>query len=102
MPQLVLPEFASERISGRQSRWRSEAFGAALSAAVILRVGSPYFAADLPDEWAHWAMAVAGTLGLLVALAFAALMIRGARHHRSMLAHMQAGIPLSRPQTSPD
>lgn len=102
MPQLMLPEFASERISGRQSRWRSDAFGAALSAAVILRVGSRYFAADLPGDSAQWAMAVAGTLGLLVALAFAALMIRGARRHRIMLARMQAGIPLSPPQTGPD
>ena len=102
MAQLMLPEFASERISGRQSRWRSEAFGVALSAAVMLRAGSRYFAADLPGESAHWAMAVAGALGFLVALVFATLMIRSVRHHRSLLARMQAGVPLSSPQTSPD
>ena len=36
----LLPQFASERIAGRQSRWRSETFGLALSAAVVLRAGA--------------------------------------------------------------
>ena len=95
MAQLLLPQFASERIAGPQSRWRSEAFGVALSAAVILRAGGGYFASDLPGESAHWAMAVAGMLGLLVALAFALLLLRSARHHERLLARMQAGVPLA-------
>ena len=95
MAQLLLPQFASERIGGRQSRWRSEAFGVALSAAVVLRAGGGYFRPDLPGESAHWAMAAAGMLGLLAALAFALLLLRSARHHRQLLARMQAGVPLT-------
>lgn len=95
MAQLLLPQFASERIAGPQSRWRSEAFGVALSAAVILRAGGSYFASDLPGESARWAMATAGMLGLLAALAFALLLLRSARHHKRLLARMQAGVPLA-------
>ena len=101
MAQLLLPQFASERIGGAQSRWRSEAFGVALSAAVILRAGGGYFAPDLPGESAHWALATAGMLGLLSALAFALLLLRSARHHERLLARMQAGVTLE-PVESPD
>ncbi len=106
MAQLLLPQFASERIGSEQSRWRSEGFGVAISAAVVLRAGSSYYAADLPGEWANWAMAAAGTLGLLVALAFALLLLRSARHHKRLLARMQSGVSLSpqemRPRVSQD
>lgn len=95
MAQLLLPQFASERIGGSQSRWRSDAFGVALSVAVVLRAGGGYFAADLPGDSARWAMAVAGTLGLLVALAFALLLLRSARHHERLLARMREGVPVS-------
>ncbi|MEE8422851.1 MAG: NnrS family protein [Dehalococcoidia bacterium] len=101
MAQLLLPQFASERIGGPQSRWRSEAFGVALSAAVVLRAGGGYFKAELPGESAHWAMAVAGMLGLLAALAFALLLLRSARHHERLLARMRAGVPLSPSETAP-
>jgi hypothetical protein len=95
MAQLLLPQFASERMGGAQSRWRSEAFGVALSAAVVLRAGGGYFGPDLPGESARWAMAAAGMLGLLAALAFALLLLRSVRHHRRLLARVQAGVPLS-------
>ena len=95
MAQLMLPQFASERIGGPQGRWRSEAFGVALSVAVVLRAGGGYFGPDLPGESARWAMAVAGMLGLLAALAFALLLLRSARHHERLPARMQAGVPLT-------
>ena len=53
-----------------------------------------YFEPNLPGESARWAMAAAGTLGLLAALAFALLLLRSARHHRQLLARMQVGVPL--------
>ncbi len=95
MAQLLLPQFASERIGGPQSRWRSEAFGVALSVAVVLRAGGGYFGPDLPGDSARWAMAGAGMLGLLVALAFALLLLRSARHHERLLARMKEGVPIS-------
>lgn len=101
MAQLLLPQFASERMRGPQSRWRSEAFGVALSAAVVLRAGGGYFAADLPGESARWAMATAGMLGLLAALAFALLLLRSARHHERLLARMQSGVPLTAKEAPP-
>ena len=94
MAQLMLPEFAAIRIGGRAERWRTRGFGVALSAAVVLRAGGSYFRDDLPGTSAYWAMALAGLLGLLVALAFAVLMMRGARQHRRLLARIQAGLPV--------
>jgi hypothetical protein len=101
MAQLLLPQFASERIGGPQGRWRSEAFGVALSAAVVLRAGGGYFGPDLPGESARWAMAAAGMLGLLAALAFALLLLRSARHHERLLARMRSGVPLSPSESTP-
>ena len=73
----------------------------ALSAAVVLRAGGGYFAADLPGESARWAMATAGMLGLLAALAFALLLLRSARHHERLLARMQSGVPLTAKEAPP-
>jgi hypothetical protein len=91
MAQLLLPEFASERITGRQRLWRSVIFGAGLSLAVVLRAGGRYFAADLEGDGAQWAMAAAGALALALTIVFAVLVLRSRSQHRQMLARIESG-----------
>lgn len=90
MAQLVLPEFASERLAGRQGAWRGLAFGTLLSIATILRAGSRFFAPGLPADVVNWSMAVAGTITLGVVLVFAFLFLRSVRNHAITLAKFAA------------
>jgi hypothetical protein len=95
MAQLILPEFASERIAGRQGRWRSLTFGVGLSVAVILRAGGHYFAGDLGRQGSSWSMALAGVIALTLTLVFTMLLVRSRRQHARMLADLEAGIPVT-------
>ncbi|MEX2229842.1 MAG: hypothetical protein WEB13_09425 [Dehalococcoidia bacterium] len=90
MAQLVLPEFASERLAGRQGAWRGLVFGALLSLATVLRAGSRFFARELPADVVNWSMALAGVLALTVVIAFALLFLRSVRNHGAMLAKVAA------------
>jgi hypothetical protein len=92
MAQMVLPEFAAERLRGPQARWRSAGFGVALSLAALLRAGARFVAPPLPHEVAYWLMAVAGVVGFVAIIAFAFLLARSVRRHRALLAQMT--IPL--------
>ena len=79
MAQLVLPEFAGERLVGRQRAWRGIGFGVLLSIAAALRAGARLFEEQLPGETDQWMMALAGTIALGVIAAFAWLYVRGVR-----------------------
>jgi hypothetical protein len=100
MAQMVLPEFASERLAGRQGAWRGIAFGAALSVATVLRAGSRLLAGRAPAEAINWSMAAAGTIALAVLLVFAYLFARSLRNQRALFARVAAmtagdrGVPL--------
>lgn len=90
MAQLVLPEFASERLVGRQGAWRGPAFAVLLSIATVLRAGSRFFAPELGTDVVNWAMAVAGLIALGVVLVFAFLFLRSVRNHGITLAKVAA------------
>jgi hypothetical protein len=85
MAQLVLPEFAGERLVGRQGAWRGIAFAAALSAATGLRAGARLFGEQLPGAWDHWLMAAAGVLALAVVGGLGFLFVRSWRGYRHVL-----------------
>ena len=81
MAQLILPEFASERITQRPAAWRGAAFGGVLSVAALLRGGLPW--ADRIHGDDHYrAMAAAGLLALFAVAAFGLLYWRARRRHR--------------------
>lgn len=89
MAQLMLPEFASERIAHPPSQWRGPAFGAALSLAALLRGVLPW--ADIGDGTEYYRMmAVAGTIALLAVAAFAFLFLRARRRHVAYVANLSA------------
>jgi hypothetical protein len=89
MAQLILPEFASERISYPPSVWRGPAFGAVLSLAALLRGGLPW-AGLLDGDDQYRAMAVAGLLALVAVAAFALLYWRARRRHARFTARITA------------
>jgi hypothetical protein len=90
MAQLVLPEFASERFTGRQGAWRGIALGALLSVATLLRVGGRFLAGELPPDVINWAIATSGVIALSVIVIFAFLFARGVRHHRALRERFEA------------
>jgi hypothetical protein len=90
MAQMVLPEFASERLAGRQGAWRGLAFGVLLSIATILRAGSRLLAGRASPDLINWSMAAAGTIALGVLLVFAYLFARSLRNQRAILAKVAA------------
>jgi hypothetical protein len=90
MAQLVLPEFASERFSGRQGAWRGIALGGLLTLATLLRIGGRFLAGAVPPDVINWAMASSGAIALSVMLVFAVLFARGVRHHRALRERFEA------------
>ena len=72
MAQLILPEFAGERLRRPPSAWRGTVLGLALATATALRVGARLFEDSLSSDAFYWLMAVAGTIALavIVILAF--------------------------------
>jgi len=89
MGQLILPEFASERLTRSPGRWRGRVFGAALSVAALLRGVVPLAGAF--DEQRYWLMAVAGVLGLGSMIVFAFIYLRARSSHRAYLAKIAGG-----------
>ncbi|MCC6238017.1 MAG: NnrS family protein [Dehalococcoidia bacterium] len=85
MAQMILPEFAGERLLGRQSAWRGVAFGLALVAATALRAGARLFSPWLPSAVVWWSMSVAGLLALLVIGSLGYYFWRGVRSHGLVL-----------------
>ncbi|MFN8637983.1 MAG: hypothetical protein U0360_00640 [Dehalococcoidia bacterium] len=77
MAQMILPEFAGERLLGRQAAWRGMAFGVALTIATVLRAGARPLAAWLPSAVVWWSMSVAGVLALGVVAALGWFFLRG-------------------------
>ena len=94
MAQMILPEFAGERLLGRQAAWRGAAFGAALVVATTLRAGARLFSPWLPSAVVWWSMSLAGLLALLVIGALGYYFWRGVRSHGLVLeaaAHFGEG-----------
>ncbi|MCK9485141.1 MAG: hypothetical protein M0R73_00295 [Dehalococcoidia bacterium] len=79
MAQLMLPEFASERIVNPPVPWRGAAFGLALSAAAVLRGVLPW--AGLAGDHADWGMALGGGIGIIAVAVFGYLYWRARRGH---------------------
>lgn len=88
MAQLILPEFASERLVARPSEWRGAVFGATLSAAALLRGLLPWWGVE--GTLRHWLYAVAGALGLAAVGGFAGLYVRARHRHDAYLARLAA------------
>lgn len=81
MAQMILPEFAGERLLGRQVAWRGVAFGLALTSATALRAGARLFAPWLPSAVVWWCVSVAGMLALAVVGALGWYFVRGIRSY---------------------
>jgi heme exporter protein D len=86
MSQLILPEFASERLVARPWRHRGLAFGVALTVAAVHRGVLPW--AGLEGDARYREMAVGGAIGLASVAAFAFLYVRALRRHRAYLARI--------------
>ena len=71
MAQLILPEFASERLVRRPSRRRGPVFAAALLVAMLLRVVVPM--TSMPDDVRFASMALGGTIAWIAVGVFAGL-----------------------------
>ncbi|MGE3960510.1 MAG: hypothetical protein AB7F65_02360 [Dehalococcoidia bacterium] len=87
MAQLILPEFASERLVRHPGAWRGPFFGAAISLVALLRGVLPLAGLGGMDRW--WAMAVAGSLGWTAVGVFAVLLWRASRAHRAYLQRIE-------------
>lgn len=83
MAQLILPEFASERLVRPPSRWRSLALASALVGAVVLRGLVPLWGVDATTR--SWSMAAGGSLALVAVAAFGVLFVRARRTHLAYL-----------------
>ena len=72
MAQLILPEFAGERLRRSPSAWRGTGLALALAAATALRTGARLFEDQLSTDAFYWLMSIAGTLalGAIVILAY--------------------------------
>lgn len=92
MAQLILPEFASERLVRQPSKWRGAAFGAALSAAVVLRGVLPWLGdrAGIEGDLRWSLMGVGGLVGLGAIVAFALLYWRARRSHTAYRRRVEA------------
>lgn len=88
MAQLMLPEFASERITNPPAVWRGAAFGLALSLAVVFRSLAPLAGIEGDLRW--WFMALAGLITLVATTAFGLLFWRARRRHVAYMTKINA------------
>ncbi|MBX7110980.1 MAG: hypothetical protein K1X87_03920 [Dehalococcoidia bacterium] len=86
MGQLILPEFASERLVRQPAQWRGRVFAVALPLAAVFRGVLPL--AGLSGEARYWSMSIGGLLGLASVIAFAVLYWRARQNHRTYLARV--------------
>lgn len=96
MAQLVLPEFASERLVRAPGAWRGPFFGITLTLATALRGVGPLAGVQGDLRW--WSMAVAGVLGWIAVATLSVLFWRARRSHRAYLRRIarfqQDGLPV--------
>ena len=88
MGQLLLPEFASDRMSHPPAAWRGAAFGVAFSLAAALRGVLPWI--GVHGRGGDWAMAVGATIALVAVAVFGGLYRQARRRHVAYLARMAA------------
>lgn len=86
MAQLILPEFASERLVRQPAQWRGRVFAVTLPLAAVFRGLIPL--AGLTGEARYWSMSVGGLLGLGSVAVFAVLYWRARQSHRAYLARI--------------
>jgi len=86
MAQMILPEFASERLVRRPSRRRGPVFAALLVLAVVSRGIVPLM--PVTDGVRFTSMAIGGTLALVAVAAFGVLFIRARRAHLEYLRRL--------------
>ncbi len=86
MAQLILPEFASERLVRQPSRARGPLYAAALLSAMLLRGVVPL--ASLPDNVRFTSMLLGGMFAWIAAGVFAVQFIRARRAHLDYLGRM--------------
>jgi hypothetical protein len=93
MANLVVPDMAVQRITGRQTFWRGVTFSLALSLVVLLRAGDELLGGVLSadDRYRHWAYAAGIAMATL--LAFGWLLIRAAREQPIILTEVGAAQP---------
>jgi hypothetical protein len=81
MAQLILPEFASERLVRAPGGWRGPFFGLALSVTAGMR--GLLLLAGVQGDARWWVMATSGVLVWLVLATFTWLAWRASRSHRA-------------------
>ncbi len=85
MAQLILPEFAGERLRRPPGAWRGTGLALALAAATALRASARLFEDQLSFEAFHWLMSIAGTLALAVIVILAYYFWRALRGMRDII-----------------
>ncbi len=98
MAQLILPEFAGERLRAPPGAWRGTGLGLALALATALRAGARLFDGSLSGDAIHLLMAVAGAIAFGVILVLAYYFQRALRGFKDIIALAEsrmrsAGVP---------
>ncbi|MDA1147545.1 MAG: NnrS family protein [Chloroflexi bacterium] len=92
MAQLILPEFAGERLRRPPAAWRGTGLAIALAVATALRAGARLFVDSLSGDAYYWMMAIAGSLALGVIVTLAYLFWRAARGFGDIIQLAQASM----------
>ncbi|MCA9645627.1 MAG: hypothetical protein KC492_33280 [Myxococcales bacterium] len=98
MAQLVLPEFAGERLAGRQGAWRGAMFGGVLSLAVVARAAPRFFTGEISGDVIYWLMALAGVIAVMSLGLVAFYYGRGVRDYDGIVAAAATRIERPPPQ----
>ena len=85
MAHIVLPEFATERLSAGSRARRIWAFGALLSIAALTRASPGFVDSGASSRGEYWHMAAAGILTLATLCWFAWLFIRAIHRQPQLL-----------------
>ena len=88
MANLVVPDMALQRITGRQTLWRGVAFSLVLSLVVVLRAGDEIVGGVLAADtrYRHWAYAAGIAIAIL--LVFAWLLLSAVRERPIILTQV--------------
>ncbi len=89
MAHIVLPEFATERLSGRTRTHRAVVLASLLSIAAVMRAAPGVLDAGLPSRSDYWHMASAGIITLAVLCWFAWLFARAIRQQPILLQQVE-------------
>jgi hypothetical protein len=98
MAQLILPEFAGERLRAPPGAWRGTGLGLALAIATALRAGARLFDDSLSEDVIHGLMAIAGATAFAVILVLAYYFQRALRGFKDIIQLAEsrmrsAGVP---------